>query len=72
MASDTAADLGLGDLALVPLFSPVERNAPGLNDGFDEVLAGADLLEATLRGPEDGQTASEGQGDLGGPHRVPR
>jgi hypothetical protein len=43
-------DLGLGDLVLVALFSPVERNAPGLNDGFDEVLAGADLLEATLRG----------------------
>jgi hypothetical protein len=28
------ADLGLGDLVLVALVSPVERNAPGLNDGF--------------------------------------
>jgi hypothetical protein len=49
MPESTAADLGLGDLVLVTLYSPVERNYFALNDGIDEVLAGADLLEATLR-----------------------
>src|SRR5260370_6017762 len=50
MADVTADDLGLGDLVLVALFSPLEKNAPNLNDGVDEALAGADLLEAALHG----------------------
>jgi len=49
-ADSTAGDLELGDLVLVALYSPVERNYFALNDGFDEVLAGADLLEDALRG----------------------
>ena len=50
MADVTVTDLGLGDLVLIALYSPLEKNAPNLNDGVDEVLAGADLLETTLRG----------------------
>jgi hypothetical protein len=50
MTDATAADLGLGDLVLVALYSPLERNYFALNDGIDEVLAGADLLEDAVRG----------------------
>jgi hypothetical protein len=50
MGDAAAADLGLGDLVLVALYSPLERDYFALNDGVDEVLAGADLLEDALRG----------------------
>jgi hypothetical protein len=49
MADATAAGLGLRDLVLVALYSPLERNYFALNDGIDEALAGADLLRAPAR-----------------------
>jgi hypothetical protein len=43
-------ELGLGDETFIALFSPVLRGGLRLNDGVDEALAGADLLEMTLGG----------------------
>ncbi len=54
MGEVTAADLGMADLVAVALYSPIERNYFAVNDGIDEVLAGADLLENTLAGGFDG------------------
>jgi hypothetical protein len=51
MSSSTrSAELGLGDEIFIALFSPVLRGGLRLNDGVDEALAGADLLELTFNG----------------------
>jgi hypothetical protein len=55
----TIDELTLADLTLIALYSPAIEHGFGLNDGVDEVLAGADLVEAALDGtvPRDRRDA---------------